>query len=43
MMKYQEPEMVILEIGKVDVVTASEGTLVTTPAGGNGGAGWGGF
>lgn len=41
MMKYQEPEMNIIEIGRIDVITASGETLVTTPSGGNGGLGWG--
>lgn len=49
MMKYQKPEMDIMKLGSIDVITASGETLYPSTdtdgnsVGGNGGGSWGGF
>lgn len=43
MMKYQEPEMDIITLESVNVITDSGETLYPTPAGGSGSGNWGGF
>ncbi|MBQ7976175.1 MAG: hypothetical protein IJ300_10870 [Clostridia bacterium] len=51
MMKYQKPEMDIMKLWSIDVITASGETLYPSTdtdgdgnsVGGNGGGSWGGF